>query len=214
MPRLKGPTHQARVLGRAHNAIGEEAKRIRTDHTGEPDVVLDNRVLGTLAVTRGQCTHLHTMLLLELTMRPAIGDHILKLPVVYTHKVFGNVEGGMRALGPVLARIRTPPYVSARAHVEHAVPPDGAILVLASDGLQGLQHGRLDPQAWVASAVRPATHHERAAGWEHGGARALVVLRDALGGADGARVSAMMTAEMMDKWCDDVTVVVQRLCDE
>jgi pyruvate dehydrogenase phosphatase len=138
---------------------------------------------------------------------------------VYTRKIFGNVEGGMRSLGPVLERIKTPPYVSARADVEHhplaRLRPHGeAILILASDGLQALsdpEGGQPPVLEWMKSVVRGASRHEDMAGWNKNDHRASTILRDALGGKDDMRVSAMLNVEMMGKWCDDTTVIVQRI---
>lgn len=44
----------ATVMSTAHNGEAkEEAKRVIREHPNEPDVMLDNRVLGSIAVTRG-----------------------------------------------------------------------------------------------------------------------------------------------------------------
>ena len=40
---------------------------------------------------------------------------------------------------------------------------------------------------------------------------ALALLREGLGGADEERVSAMMTAEVYDKWMDDTTILFEFL---
>jgi len=40
---------------------------------------------------------------------------------------------------------------------------------------------------------------------------ALSLLRDALGGEDGDKVSRMITVEMTFRWMDDTTVLVHRL---
>lgn len=39
----------------------------------------------------------------------------------------------------------------------------------------------------------------------------LLILRDGLGGTDTERVSRMFSVEMMERWMDDTTVLVQRL---
>jgi pyruvate dehydrogenase phosphatase len=42
------------TISRAHNAVGLEARRISDEHPGEQDIIINDRVLGALAVTR--CT--------------------------------------------------------------------------------------------------------------------------------------------------------------
>lgn len=157
-----------------------------------------------------------------------MGDHIFKLPSVYTRRVFGNVHGGPRFLPEVLRfldRNHTPPYVSNVAEVRHVALPAAStpsspgdierVLILASDGL-------VDLGTWPDGNDSGGKAMELAQRWieraVHGGGeearlpmRALSVLRDALGGDDVARVSRMMTVEMMGRWTDDTTVVVQAL---
>lgn len=45
----------ASVTSSNHNgADKEEMERIRSEHPGEPECILDDRVLGSIAVTRGK----------------------------------------------------------------------------------------------------------------------------------------------------------------
>ena len=52
--KLPGGTHRARRISEIHNGSNKhELRRIRDEHPGEPECILDDRVLGFLAPTRG-----------------------------------------------------------------------------------------------------------------------------------------------------------------
>lgn len=114
--------------------------------------------------------------------RIAIGDHLFKLPVPYTTRVFSNAAAGFRISTPlqdIIPRIKTPPYVSSVPDVTHValVQPQRDksntttttnrsttttarqqqryFVILASDGLVELFHHSVDARVWV-SYVREA----------------------------------------------------------
>lgn len=54
---VKGPSGEwsAQVLSKAHNGENEvEEEKVRQEHPGEDECMMDDRVLGAIAVTRGQ----------------------------------------------------------------------------------------------------------------------------------------------------------------
>ncbi|KAI0066214.1 protein serine/threonine phosphatase 2C [Artomyces pyxidatus] len=190
------------ILSSNHNGIDPaEAQRIRNEHPGEPEIMLRDRVLGCIAVTR------------------ALGDHLFKLPRIYTERVFFNSKVLFRAraaIPEVLPRIVTPPYLSSRADVRHVrlSPPssdDGykpeQVLIMCSDGLVDLYSDR-------NSLDESARHWMKAVEYREVDAEsnlALRLLRDALGGDDETLVSRMITVEMTERWMDDTTIIVQKL---
>ncbi|OAX44162.1 protein serine/threonine phosphatase 2C [Rhizopogon vinicolor AM-OR11-026] len=204
-------TWDATILSANHNGTNHaEVARIRKEHPGESECVKSGRVLGAIAVTR------------------AIGDHIFKLPSSYTNRVFMNCVPGFRVstkLEDLLPRIKSPPYLSALADIQHvALSPSTtnkceAFLILCSDGLVDLYR--------YTKPRRPALQ-EIATQWVHAlGERidgkidkvggedntALVLLRHALMGGreDPDRLAQMLTLEIPWRWMDDTTVLVQSL---
>ncbi|TFK75287.1 protein serine threonine phosphatase 2C [Pluteus cervinus] len=184
------------TLSSHHNGSdAQEAERVRQEHPGEWECILNNRVLGALAVTR------------------AIGDHLFKLPRVYTEKVFLNAQSGFRISSNItdfIGRNLTPPYVSNVPDIRHVElsPHDASrsYLVMCSDGLLDLYEDQgLDPVSTRRAWMRVI---EEADGGDN---LALNILKDALGGEDVERVSRMMTVEMFYRWMDDTTILVQRL---
>ncbi|KAH7922376.1 protein serine threonine phosphatase 2C [Leucogyrophana mollusca] len=190
------------ILSANHNgADASEVARIHSEHADEAECVLRNRVLGAIAVTR------------------AIGDHLFKLPSIYTERVFKNCSPGFRLSTPLndfIGRNKTPPYLSNMADVRHvdissSITAD-RFLIMCSDGLVDL---------YMCDNTRTGTLQTFAEGWVNliGGAGsqnsfsdgALRLLRDALGGDDEDRVAQMLTVEMGMKWMDDTTVLVQPL---
>ena len=146
----------------------------------------------------------------------AVGDHLFKLPTIYTKKIFMNSRPGLSFTTKVedfLERNLTPPYISNRADVRHVdISALGATtlrLIMCSDGLVDLYTSeslQLDDLAdiWVQVLAKKE-------GSENNANLALCLLRDALGGDDEERVSRMMTVEMCFQWMDDTTIVVQKL---
>ncbi|KAI0686356.1 protein serine/threonine phosphatase 2C [Cytidiella melzeri] len=204
-----GMSWQATVINTLHNGSNDaELQRIRSEHSGEPECVLNRRVLGWLAPTR------------------AIGDAWLKLPGVYTEKIFANVEAPWmhaHSLERYVSRIKTPPYVSMKPDVYcRRIHRDrrrngsaDVFLITCSDGLVDLTAdephypiGRL-ANRWV-QVVGREIDNERSV---RGGPRAnlaLKLLRHAIGGDDLHLSSRTLTVEMDEKWTDDTTIIIQR----
>ncbi|EIW82990.1 protein serine threonine phosphatase 2C [Coniophora puteana RWD-64-598 SS2] len=188
----------ASLLSANHNgAEKSEVDRIRSEHPGEEEVVLRDRVLGAIAVTR------------------AIGDHLFKLPRVYTQRIFENCKPGFRLSTPLpdfLGRNKTPPYLSAVPDVQHvALSADSVqrFLMLCSDGLTDLYRYSVNQQIstlqQVADRVVEQLTSEKASGADN---KALALLRDAFGGDDDDCVSQLLTVEMTSRWIDDTTILI------
>ncbi|KAJ7599178.1 protein serine threonine phosphatase 2C [Mycena floridula] len=196
-------TLETRVLSSNHNGVeADEADRIRKEHPGEEECMLRDRVLGAIAVTR------------------ALGDHEFKLPAIYTLRLFLNSEPGFRlssSIHDIMKRNLTPPYVSHLADVQHAeLKGEDAYLVLCSDGLLDLYETPPEEEQTTRSPVDVEAVSKiwldivtGVSGEEN---RALVLLREAMGGKDDLhKISRLITAEMAEKWMDDTTILVQRL---
>ncbi|THH16578.1 hypothetical protein EW146_g4087 [Bondarzewia mesenterica] len=120
------------LLSSYHNASNPaEAERIRSEHPGEPECILRERVLGSIALTR------------------AIGDYLYRLPRVWTDRIFLQSKIGFRygsAVREFIVRNHTPPYLNNEADVQHVRlnSPAGSaaeaehLLVMCSDGLTDL----------------------------------------------------------------------------
>jgi len=189
----------AQVLSSAHNGENEiEAHRVRREHPGEPECILYDRVLGTIAVTR------------------ALGDFSFKLPAPYVERVFMNqTTPGFAMPEKIRAfihRILTPPYMTGVPDVKHvnlaSLESTASFLILNSDGLTDLSDDRLKleevlAKQWVNSVVMGYSGENQNL--------ALKLLREALGGSDADKVSRMITVEMTSRWMDDTTILVVRL---
>lgn len=92
----------------------EEAKRMRAEHPGEPNVVMNGRVLGGLEPTR------------------AFGDAIYKWTLETQERLKENYFGRSP-----LKLLKTPPYVTAEPVITttKVQPENGDFVVLATDGL-------------------------------------------------------------------------------
>ncbi|KAJ6558605.1 protein serine threonine phosphatase 2C [Mycena vulgaris] len=190
----------ASLLSANHNGTdAAEAARIRSEHPGEDECVLRDRVLGAIAVTR------------------AVGDFLFKLPTIYTTRIFMNAKPGFQfssKIADFLGRNLTPPYLSAQSDVQHVhVPTLGgtaAFLVLASDGLVDLSgdtygYDHREPLIGGKKWVEVLGRRERS------GNAALYLLRDAMGQEPDA-VSSLLTVEDMEgRWMDDTTILVTQL---
>ncbi|THH08376.1 hypothetical protein EW145_g2739 [Phellinidium pouzarii] len=193
---------QGRVISSTHNGrISSEAQRVRREHPGEEEAVLRNRVLGAIAVTR------------------ALGDHLFKLPVIYTGRVFMNASAGFKISTPleeILPRIKTPPYVSATPDVNHIVLKDAfsasqadsttpndqrRFLIMCSDGLVDLLNNEPEPERWARVVGKALSSSD-------GSNAASALLRHAFGGENAVEVSRLLTVEMCERWMDDTTIVV------
>ncbi|EMD37475.1 hypothetical protein CERSUDRAFT_94479 [Gelatoporia subvermispora B] len=195
----------ASLINSLHNGSNpQEARRIRSEHPGEPDCVRCERVAGFLAPTR------------------ALGDAWLKLPAPYTYKVFHNIEAdwiSRHDISACVPRLLTPPYVSSQPDVFHRrlrqssgySGPVDAFVILCSDGLQDMYDGLSEQKMadeWVNVVGRDID-----ASLRNQCARsnlAMGLLRDGLGGDDTQLVSRNLTVEMEERWVDDTTIIVQR----
>ncbi|KAJ7497162.1 protein serine threonine phosphatase 2C [Mycena latifolia] len=191
---------EASVLSTNHNGTDAgEVARIRSEHPGEDECVLRDRVLGAIAVTR------------------AVGDFLFKLPTIYTTRVFMNAKPGFQfssKIADFLGRNLTPPYLSAQCDVQHVhVPALGgteAFLVLASDGLVDLSgdtygYDHREPSIGGKKWVEVLGRRERSEN------AALYLLRDAMG-QEADAVSSLLTVEdFAGRWMDDTTVVFTQL---
>ncbi|OCH93128.1 protein serine/threonine phosphatase 2C [Obba rivulosa] len=186
-------TWDASILSANHHGMDEaEAARVRSEHPGEDECILNDRVLGRCAITR------------------AVGDQLYKLPAIYGDRVFRTAMPGghiVRTLHETLPRNLTPPYLSNAADVRHvdlsATGAQKTVLVMASDGLVNQFSGEILSRDAAREWIEVA-----------GGAGekpALALLRRALGGDDVEKVSAMLTVEMEERWMDDTTIVVAQL---
>jgi pyruvate dehydrogenase phosphatase len=211
---------EALRLSSYHNGMNSaEKQRIIEEHPGEAECIVEDRVLGAIAVTRGKSVYTFTTpaSLIFWRFGTAIGDHLFKLPSIYTDRIFMNKTPGFsisKKVGDFLGRNLTPPYVSNHADVRHVtVKALGATdfrLILCSDGLLDLYEEKelgLDDLAkyfaqTLGSAVDEMLQPSNLS---------LFLLRDALGGDDLEKVSRMVTVEMDFRWMDDTTILVQRL---
>ncbi|KAI0034976.1 protein serine/threonine phosphatase 2C [Vararia minispora EC-137] len=182
-----------------------EVARVRREHPNEPEAVLHERVLGTIAPFR------------------CIGDTPFKMPVEFTRRILYNLYPGVSDPTPweiFLSRNRTPPYISSVPEVvhrrlAHTAPGNRRpFLILATDGLAELYADMDEDMTRADLAARWAASVGTA--WGVGGQMpqenlALRLLRDALGGDDTVQMSQMLTLDMSDPWMDDTTIVVQVL---
>ncbi|KDQ57576.1 hypothetical protein JAAARDRAFT_156361 [Jaapia argillacea MUCL 33604] len=190
----------AREINSPHNGDNmAELNRVRDEHPGERECVGGNRVLGFLAPTR------------------AIGDTWLKLPSVYTQRIFLNLAEDWMPIQDAekyVGRLLTPPYVSNQPDVHHLTLGGGSLgngehfLIMATDGLadlfDGWQHQAM-LEHWVEVVGRSRSASTTDAN------SALWLLRDGLGGEDTRKVSQYLTLEMEERWMDDVTILVQHI---
>ncbi|KIY74244.1 protein serine/threonine phosphatase 2C [Cylindrobasidium torrendii FP15055 ss-10] len=187
------------VLSFAHNAaVADEADRVRREHPGEPECILKDRVLGSIAVSR------------------ALGDHTFKLPRVYTDRVFLNSVPGYRIHSSVQEfspRNLTPPYVSNVPQVRHVVL-DGTNehrLILCSDGLP--EFFCREPKdvdiAAVGRALLKAITDGQGSTVDKGN-EALRILRFVMRADDAEQFSQWLNLEYDGHWMDDTTALVLR----
>ncbi|KAF7353804.1 Mitochondrial type 2c protein [Mycena venus] len=185
-----------------HNGDNDaEIERVYREHPGEPECVVNRRVLGALAPTRG------------------LGDVPFKQPPSFTRRILYNLAPGFSDTAPweiCLARNLTPPYISAKAEITHRriAPHDAGsparqhYLVLASDGFTELCRASGRERVLTAWAAREAA---RPAHTPTEGNLASRLLRQAIGGEDRIGVSCMLTLDMEEPWVDDTAIVVQTL---
>ncbi|XP_006458642.1 hypothetical protein AGABI2DRAFT_200439 [Agaricus bisporus var. bisporus H97] len=203
---------QIEVLTTTHNGDNDdELDRIRAEHPGEDECILNRRVLGALAPTR------------------CLGDIPFKQPPAFTRRVLYNLFPGFHNTSPweeFLNRNRTPPYITAkpdvvhrklrRAHIVHRP----TFLVLTSDGFSDLCSGEGQTrvlESWARGMMELWSLGEVGEGGKGGSGRkedvrgsgnmALRLLRRTIGD-DRFAVSKVLTLDMDEAWIDDTAVVV------
>ncbi|KAG1899987.1 phosphatase 2C-like domain-containing protein [Suillus fuscotomentosus] len=185
------------VLTRSHNGENPlEVQRVINEHPGEPECILDGRVLGAIAPFR------------------CLGDTPFKQPPEFTRRILYNLYPGQHDTSPweeFLMRNHTPPYISSTPEVTH-YPLDPSpraprrYLILCSDGFTDIcgtnQHVIVDRWARAAACSSSRELDEKSL--------ALRLLWQALGN-DPTSVSRVLTLNMDSPWLDDVSIVVQCL---
>lgn len=142
----------------------------------------------------------------------ALGDTWLKLPAVYTRRVFADLDLdlGTRRAHELAARISTPPYVSNIPDTYyHVIDSADSFLIICSDGLADLYSGMSLQEAadhWVTVIGRAID----AKSDDEMPNLSLYLLRDAIGGNEADIISRNLTLEMEEQWMDDTSIVVQR----
>jgi pyruvate dehydrogenase phosphatase len=101
----------ATVINSAHSGSDPvELRRIQNEHLGETDCLKNERVVGFLAPTRGMwCLINRRSELSTILHHSAVGDTWLKLPAIYTHRVFALLGRVFTAQDGYAGHIRTPP---------------------------------------------------------------------------------------------------------
>ncbi|KAH8828400.1 protein serine threonine phosphatase 2C [Flagelloscypha sp. PMI_526] len=198
--------YEAKVLSSNHNAADPaEAERIRKEHPEETECIHEDRVIGSIAVTR------------------AIGDFLFKLPRSYTEMVFQHVRPGFRFSRPLAAFLQrnlTPPYLCAKADVQHLklTPGKEGVLILCSDGLTDAYYSSSMTDARLtelgSKLVQLVENGALGSGGDDDVNLSLVLLRHALGGDNLEKLSRNLTSEAASKWMDDITVVVEKLTEK
>jgi len=192
---------KSELLTSNHNCDNDaEVSRVVSEHPGEPECVLDRRVLGALAPTR------------------CIGDIPFKLPSEFTRKILYNIFPGYRdtsAWDEFLDRNISPPYITAEPEITHRTlrpNTDNGFLILCSDGLADLWSTTFsDEQSMVDEWGRLAAEVVNKEGTSGKTNLALKLLRHSIGGDDAKSVSRVLTLDMNTPWIDDTTIVVQTL---
>ncbi|KJA21094.1 hypothetical protein HYPSUDRAFT_141358 [Hypholoma sublateritium FD-334 SS-4] len=191
------------ALTATHNGDNPaEIERVRKTHPGEPECVVDNRVLGAIAPTR------------------CFGDIPFKQPPAFTRRILYNLFPGFHNTSPweeFLVRNQTPPYITAEPQIIHRRLDLPRFLILASDGFSALCDGVRQQrviESWARSMVSknpPETVTDSAPG-SRADNMALRLLRLALGGDDRFGVSRLLTLDLPnDSWIDDTSIVIRTI---
>lgn len=113
------------VLTVTHNGDNDaELSRVRENHPGEPECVVDRRVLGALAPTRckrvySSFSHFASVHCLGIS---GFGDIPFKQSPVFTRRILYNLFPGFHNTSPweeFLVRNITPPYITAEPEINH-----------------------------------------------------------------------------------------------
>lgn len=209
------------ILTRVHNAENDqEVERVRREHPGETECVLDGRVLGAIAPFRCRSPLLSVHLFapsltaagISLT---GIGDTPFKQPPEFTRRILYNISPGNVNTSPweeFLVRNISPPYISSTPEVTHYSldPSQDSIqkyLILYSDGFTDIcvnrQHSVV--QRWSRTLRRD---DDSELGSSNN--KALQLLWHGLGGQP-LSVSRALTLKLDVPWMDDIAIVVQSL---
>ncbi|KAF5351823.1 hypothetical protein D9756_007370 [Leucocoprinus leucothites] len=211
------------LLSSFHNGRNRaEVERIHQEHPDESECVYNSRVLGAIAVTRGQPPPLSFRSLASSQPVIALGDFEFKLPAVFTDRILARTNPGFKfsatTLPAVLARILTPPYLSSRPDVQHVSLADrdqyqDIRLIMCSDGLLDLYLDASEsltleqlPSIWLDVLDNRDTSSDA-----YNNNLALALLRHAIGGNDLEKVSRNITVKLGFRWMDDTTILVQRI---
>ncbi|KAH0830229.1 phosphatase 2C-like domain-containing protein [Lanmaoa asiatica] len=184
------------ILTTSHNGTNKcEVQRVKNEHPGEPDCVVDGRVLGAIAPFR------------------CIGDTPFKQPPEFTRRILYNLFPGghdMSLWEEFLVRNSTPPYISAMPEVTH-YPLDASqkglrkYLVLSSDGFTDIcGEGQ---QSVIERWLQCVESREERCETDN---MALQLLWQGLGG-DLVGVSKVLTLDLDVPWLDDISIIVQSL---
>ncbi|KAF9533622.1 phosphatase 2C-like domain-containing protein [Crepidotus variabilis] len=178
-----------------------EVERIQAAHPGEPECVIDRRVLGALAPTR------------------CFGDIPFKQPPTFTRRILYNLFPGFHNTSPweeFLVRNLTPPYISAEPEIVHRKLDDGLSAEAMASPTAPSSPSTNNPHiisswAYSMSLVHPTECVADAEPWSKRDNMALRLLRRAVGGEDRYGVSKVLTLDMDEAWIDDTSIVVMTI---
>ena len=145
------------VLSEEHNGrLHTEYLKTHAEHPGETTCLFRSRVLGAIAVTRGEYITLSECWNICIFRRPpaALGDMLFKLPAQYTRRVLMNSVGGFQTSTPVseiIQRVITPPYLTAAPHVRYVYLGKGKGHESPDEGSVGRVSTRDDDDVEVAN---------------------------------------------------------------
>ncbi|KAH7890063.1 phosphatase 2C-like domain-containing protein [Phlebopus sp. FC_14] len=192
-------TWNLEILTHVHNGENQkEVDRVRSEHPGETECIIDGRVLGAIAPFR------------------CIGDTPFKQPPEFTRRILYNLYSGNHDTSlweEFLVRNITPPYISSTPEVTH-YPLDPSpnrdlrkYLILCSDGFTDIcgQHQRSVIEKWLQNmgASSPSESCDQSN-------LALRLLWQGLGG-EPTSVSRALTLDLDVPWLDDISIIVQSL---
>jgi pyruvate dehydrogenase phosphatase len=214
-------------LTTCHNGDNDlEVERVLRSHPGEPECVIDRRVLGALAPFRCSFeSHCNEKLVINLSFA-GLGDVPFKQPPDFSRRILYNLFPGFHdtsAWEEFLIRNHTPPYISAQPEITHrrldqfphlsrrnVHPP--RYLILSSDGFTDLCIGKGEQRVimnWAENtAPRTPTDSDFTRKTNN---MALRLLRHVLGGDDCLSISRVLTLDMDVAWIDDTAIIVQTL---
>ncbi|KAF8072288.1 protein serine/threonine phosphatase 2C [Lyophyllum atratum] len=189
-----------------------EYARIALKHpSNEQQIMLNNRVLGGLSVTR------------------AIGDFPFKLPPDYTKQIFHRLPSNAspESKHGVIHYNHTPPYVTPSSQARHfdltTLRDQSPTLLLFTDGVDNIINGQFLFRKERPCKENPATvmgallgdsvdddfmqgvfDYKVEPGWNGaGGSKAVELLGNILAGKDASRLTQVLDPEYLNQWEDD-----------